>query len=239
MNKGIILAGGLGTRLRPMTKVTNKHLLPVFDKPMIYYPIETMKATGIKEIMIITGPESAGDFMKLLGSGSELGIDLTYKIQDQPTGIAGALKLAKDFIIKETSFMVLLGDNIFEKPLPWKAAPMCGACVYIKKVKDPERFGVVTIDRKDRRIKEIIEKPKKPKSNYIAVGAYVYTPDVFRVIDTIRPSNRGELEITDVNNYYAQRDRLVYAKVKGGWSDAGRVESLLRASIMMAEKDES
>ena len=232
--KGVILAGGLGTRLKPLTDVTNKHLLPVYDKPMIYYPINTLKEAGVKNIMIITGPENAGDFMKLLGSGERLGVVLTYRIQDRPTGIAGALLLADDFIKdKEEHFIVLLGDNIFELPLEFNNNyKKMLASIFIKKVNDPKRFGVVTLSK--NKVEEIIEKPEKPSSRYIAVGAYIYNKQIFNLIrNYIKPSTRGELEITDINNYIAKTGKLNYYKIKGKWSDAGRIDSLHTASTII------
>jgi glucose-1-phosphate thymidylyltransferase len=238
--KGVILAGGLGTRLMPLTKVTNKHLLPVFNKPMIFYPIEKMKEAGIKKIMIVTGCENAGDFMKLLGSGKEFGVELTYRIQDGAGGIAEALGLAEDFAGDE-KILVILGDNIFEDNLKDSVEKFekseYEAMIFLKEVNDPERFGVAEV--KGDKIISIEEKPKHPKSNLITVGIYMYSPNVFEIIKTLKPSWRNELEITDVNNIYLKRGTLTWAMLKGFWSDAGTFDSLMRASIWLRDKNES
>ena len=233
--KGIILAGGLGTRLLPMTKITNKHLLPIYDKPMIYYPINTLKSLGIDNIMIITGPESCGHFVELLSDGSEFNVNLTYKVQKGPTGIAGALSLAEEFVGDERC-AVILGDNIFQKPIEkLKKFKDNETLVFIKKVSDPGRFGVAEI--KNGKIIDIIEKPKKPKSDYIVAGLYIYPSNVFDMIRKIKPSKRGELEITDVDNIYAKKGLLKFQKIIGGWSDAGTVNSLLQASEMIKNEN--
>ncbi|MCP3682755.1 MAG: NTP transferase domain-containing protein [bacterium] len=238
--KGVILAGGFGTRLMPSTKVTNKHLLPVYNKPMIYYPLNTLKNAGIKKIMIITGNDSAGDFMKLLGSGSELGVDITYKIQDGAGGIAQALALTEDFVNKE-KFAIILGDNIFEDDIK-KAADSfekdsIGASLFLKEVPDPARFGVADIE--GDKITSIEEKPKNPKTNLAVTGLYMYDGStVFDIIKNLKPSDRGELEITDVNNEYLTRNSLKYAKLSGFWSDAGTFPSLYRAAAFAHEKEE-
>lgn len=227
--KGVILAGGTGSRLYPCTKVTNKHLLPVYNKPMIFHPIETLVSMGIKDIMIVTGGESIGDFMKLLGSGKEHGIQLTYRIQDEPKGIAHALLLAEQFAAGER-LAVILGDNIIENA---PAIPEGeNAVIFIKEVDDPERFGVATVV--DGRVSEITEKPRNPRSRYAVIGLYVYPPDVFNFIKKLQPSHRGELEITDVNNYYIKKGMLDAIQVHGYWSDAGTFDSLLRASTLVA-----
>lgn len=229
--KGVILAGGTGSRLYPLTKVTNKHLLPVYNKPMIYYPLETLINAGIKEIMIVLGGESVGDFVRLLGSGKEFGVSLTYRYQDEAGGIAQALGLARDFIGND-DVMVVLGDNIIEDNLKdaveeYKSSA-AEAAVFLKEVPDPERFGVPEI--KDNRVVNIEEKPTNPKSSYAVTGVYIYNSVVFDIIGTLKPSNRGELEITDVNNAYIKRGTLKPFYLKGYWTDAGKFESLFRAN---------
>jgi glucose-1-phosphate thymidylyltransferase len=235
--KGIILAGGLGSRLRPLTLVTNKHLLPVYDRPMIYYPIECLVKAGINEILIVTGGEHAGDFLKLLKNGKQLGIKhLEYAYQEGEGGIADALKLAEDFADGD-KVVVILGDNIIEKNIKHAVAEFftqsSGAKILLKEVEDPERFGVVKIE--NGKVTQIIEKPKDPPSNFAVIGIYMYDNDVFNIARTLKPSARGELEITDVNNEYLRRGDLTYATLDGWWSDAGQFESLLRASNYVAE----
>ncbi|MFA6036319.1 MAG: sugar phosphate nucleotidyltransferase [Candidatus Micrarchaeia archaeon] len=232
--RGVILAGGEGTRLRPLTYVTNKHLLPVYDKPMIYYPINTLLAAGIKDILIVTGKESAGDFMKMLGSGHDIGCRLTYRLQDGSGGIAQALSLAEDFI-GEHKFAVILGDNILDANEASEIGSFAKsakeeAVVFLKEVPDANRFGVAEL--KDNKIASIVEKPAKPKSNLAVIGLYLYSPNVFEVIRTLKPSARGEYEITDVNNHYVKKGTLGHRIVKGGWTDAGTFESLYRASTL-------
>jgi glucose-1-phosphate thymidylyltransferase len=235
--KGVILAGGLGSRLAPLTKVTNKHLLPVYRKPMVYYPIEKLVAAGIREIMLVTGGPFAGDFLKLLGNGRQFGLrDLHYTYQEGEGGIAEALGLCEQFV-ESDRVCVILGDNIFagslgngvEEYMKQKS----GARVFLKEVHDPQRFGVA--DVKDGKIVGIEEKPKKPKSKYAVTGVYMYDEQVWKVIKTLKPSGRGELEITDVNNYYAKQGTLTYDVLEGFWSDAGTFESLLRANNLVAE----
>ncbi|UYV11325.1 MAG: sugar phosphate nucleotidyltransferase [Phycisphaera sp.] len=239
--KGVILAGGLGTRLRPLTLVTNKHLLPVFDRPMIYYPIECLMNAGISEILIVTGGEHAGDFLKLLKNGQDLGVKrLAYAYQEGEGGIADALRLAKDFADGE-KICVVLGDNIIEGNLKKAAGEFftqkSGAKLLLKTVDDPERFGVVRFDGDgpDAKIAEIIEKPQDPPSNSAVTGIYFYDSDVFDMCEGLEPSARGELEITDVNNYYLKRGDLTYDTLEGWWTDAGTFESLHRASTMVRE----
>jgi glucose-1-phosphate thymidylyltransferase len=239
--KGIILAGGLGTRLRPLTLVTNKHLLPVYDKPMIYYPIQCLINAGIDEVMVVTGGEHAGDFLKLLKNGKQLGLrHLAYAYQEGEGGIADALKLAEDFADGE-KICVILGDNIVEGNLRRAASDFftqrSGAKIILKEVPDPQRFGVVEFDGDPRRgkIKKIIEKPKDPPSNMAVTGFYFYDADCFKVCKELKPSGRGELEITDVNNYYLQRGDLTCDMLEGWWTDAGTFESLFRASKYVAE----
>jgi glucose-1-phosphate thymidylyltransferase len=236
--RGVILAGGSGKRLRPTTKVTNKHLLPVHDKPMIYYPLQTLKDAGIKKIMVVTGNESAGDFLKLLGSGKEFGVEFTYRVQDGSMGIANALSLAQDFVGKER-FVVILGDNLFEDNFKEHIEAFrksdAQACVFLKEVPDPERFGVAEV--KADRIVRIVEKPEKPKTNTVTTGLYLYSPDVFDIIRTLKPSARGEYEITDVNNAYVKRDTMSFYLVKGFWSDMGTFKSMYRATKFLKQKD--
>jgi glucose-1-phosphate thymidylyltransferase len=236
--KGVILAGGLGTRLLPMTRVTNKHLLAVYDKPMIYYPIECLVNAGIKEIMLVTGGNSAGDFLQLLGNGKELGVkDLHYTYQEGGNaGIADALRLAEDFADGE-KIVVILGDNIIERNIRSAVGDFFtqseGAKVMLKEVQDPERFGVAEIQ--DGRIIGIEEKPKSPKSNLAVIGIYMYDAQVFEIIKTLKPSGRGELEITDVNNAYIEQSTMTYEVLEGWWTDAGTIESLYRATQLIAQ----
>jgi glucose-1-phosphate thymidylyltransferase len=239
--KGVILAGGLGSRLRPLTLVTNKHLLPVYDKPMIYYPIGSLLNAGIRDILVVTGGEHAGDFLKLLRNGKHLGLrHLEFAYQEGEGGIADALKLAEDFADGE-KICVVLGDNIIQWNLRKAAGSFfsqpTGAKILLKEVHDPERFGVARFegDGPSSRIAEIIEKPKDPPSKYAVTGFYFYDPDVFRVCRDLKPSARGELEITDVNNYYLKRGDLTHDILEGWWTDAGTFESLHRASNLVAE----
>jgi glucose-1-phosphate thymidylyltransferase len=221
--KGIVLAGGLGTRLYPLTKITNKHLLPVYDKPMIYYPIRTLVNAGIKEIMIVTGGNNAGDFLKLLGNGSEFGLrhlDFTY--QEKEGGIAEAVGLCEYFARGE-KIAVILGDNILEKNIRKAVARFNkhkeGAMIFLKKVKNPGEYGVAEI--RNGKISRIVEKPRKPGSDLAVVGVYMYDNRVFDIIRTLKPSRRGELEITDVNNAYIKMGLMSYEKLAGRWADAG------------------
>jgi glucose-1-phosphate thymidylyltransferase len=235
--KGIILAGGLGSRLRPLTLVTNKHLLPVYDRPMIYYPIECLINAGIREILIVTGGEHAGDFLKLLKNGKQLGAKhLAYAYQEGEGGIADALKLGEDFADGD-KVAVVLGDNIIEgnirKAVGDFFSQRSGARILLKEVEDPERFGVVKFE--NGKIVQIIEKPKDPPSNMAVTGIYMYDNDVFKIAQTLEPSARGELEITDVNNEYLRRGDLTYSMLKGWWTDAGTFESLYRATKLVAE----
>ncbi len=235
--KGVILAGGLGTRLRPLTLVTNKHLLPVFDRPMVYYPIECLVNAGIDEILIVTGGEFAGDFLKLLKNGKHLGVKhLAYAYQEGEGGIADALKLAEDFADGD-KVCVILGDNIIEKNMIKAAndflAQPTGAKVLLKEVPDPQRFGVARIE--NDKLVEIIEKPSDPPSNLAVIGIYFYDNDVFGICQTLKPSGRGELEITDVNNAYLGRGDLTYEVIEGWWTDAGTFDSLRRAANYVAD----
>ena len=235
--KGVILAGGLGTRLYPLTKVTNKHLLPVYDKPMIYYPIQTLINAGIDDILIVTGGNNAGDFLKLLGNGKEFGLrHINYTYQEGEGGIAEALRLAEFFASGE-KICVVLGDNLIEKNIR-KAVENFrrqkeGAKILLKEVPDPERFGVPEL-RGDR-IVSIEEKPKKPKSQYAVIGFYLFDQEVFDVIKTLKPSDRGELEITDVNNRYIEKGLMTWDILEGWWTDAGTFESLLHANQLVAK----
>jgi len=235
--KGVVLAGGLGSRLRPLTAVTNKHLLPVYDQPMIYYPIQTLVNAGIIDIMIVTGGNSAGDFLKLLGNGKAFGLKhLNYTYQEGEGGIADALALCEHFAAGDP-VCVVLGDNIIEGNI--HAAVNAyreqgrGAKILLKQVPDPERFGVPVLD--GPRVVRIEEKPREPKSDYAVIGIYMYDGEVYDIVRTLKPSGRGELEITDVNNAYIERDEMTWDKLEGWWTDAGTFESLQRASNLVAE----
>ncbi len=235
--KGIILAGGLGTRLYPLTKITNKHLLPIYEKPMIYYPIETLINAGITDIMIVTGGNHAGDFLRLLGNGKEFGLKhINYTYQEGEGGIAAALALAEYFADGQP-ICVILGDNIIEKNIIKAVKDFekqgKGAKIMLKEVPDPERFGVAEI--KDGRLVKIVEKPKQPKSNLAVIGIYMYDERVFDIIKTLKPSERGELEITDVNNAYIREGTMTWEMLQGWWTDAGTFESLLRANILVSQ----
>ena len=229
--KGVVLAGGTGSRLMPLTKVTNKHLLPVGHKPMIFYPIEKLRALGLEEILIVTGVEHMGDVVSLLGSGRAFGCRFTYKVQDQAGGIAQALALAENFA-HHGPLAVILGDNIFQTNLKVYAdkfmAQKAGARILLKEVASPQRFGVAELS--DGRILGIEEKPKRPKSNYAVTGIYFYDASVFEIIRTLKPSTRGELEITHVNQAYIAKGRLTYDILEGWWTDAGTFESLSQAN---------
>ncbi|MBD3313749.1 NTP transferase domain-containing protein [Candidatus Woesearchaeota archaeon] len=232
--KGVILAGGTGSRLMPCTKVTNKHLLPVYDKPMIYYPLEKLIEAGIKDILIVSGPGHAGHFLNLLGSGKDFGVNLTYEVQDEAGGIAQALGLAKDFADYDP-VTVILGDNIIEDSIKEHIESFTkGAKIFLKEVEDPERFGVATVE--GQKVLEIEEKPKNPKSRWAVSGVYMYDNEVFDIIGSLKPSARGELEITDVNNAYIKNGSMQAAFLRGFWSDAGTFNSLLRASQLVKEK---
>lgn len=235
--KGIVLAGGLGSRLKPLTKVTNKHLLPVYAEPMIYYPIKTLVNAGIDDIMIVTGGNSAGDFLKLLGNGKDFGLKhLNYTYQEGEGGIADALSLVEHFADDE-SICVILGDNIIEGNI--RAAKEdyekqgAGAKILLKKVHDAQRFGVPELD--GERVLQIEEKPQNPKSDYAVIGIYFYDSRVFDIIRTLEPSERNELEITDVNNDYINRGVMTWNELEGWWTDAGTFESLLHATNLVAE----
>ena len=235
--KGVILAGGLGTRLFPLTKITNKHLLPVYDRPMIYYPIEALVNAGVTDIMIVTGGKKSGDFLSLLGNGEDFGLKhLNYTYQKGEGGIAEALGLCEHWAQGE-AVCVILGDNIIEKNIAKGVADFRaqgkGAKIMLKEVHDPERFGVAELD--GDKVVSIVEKPKEPKSNKAVIGIYMYDNRVFDIIKTLKPSDRGELEITDVNNWFLEDGSMTYEVLDGWWTDAGTIESLHRASNLIAD----
>jgi len=236
--KGVILAGGLGKRLGPLTHITNKHLLPVYNKPMIFYPIKILVEAGIQDILIVTGGNHAGEFLRLLGNGKEFGLKhINYTYQKGEGGIAEALGLAEHFADNER-IVVVLGDNIIERSIKQYVDNFIkqpkGAKIILKEVDDPERFGVVELE--GQKILRITEKPKKPESKYAVTGIYMYDSRVFDIIKTLKPSNRGELEITDVNNDYISCGEMTFAILDGWWTDCGTHESLLKASNLAAEK---
>ena len=235
--KGVILSGGLGKRLWPLTKITNKHLLPIHDKPMVYYPLQCLVNAGIRDVLLVTGGNDAGDFLRLLGNGKEVGLkELHYTYQEGEGGIADALRLAEDFA-EGDKIVVVLGDNIIEKDIRQGVANFFsqpkGGRVYLKEVPDPERFGVAEIA--DGRIVRIEEKPSDPAGNYAVIGIYMYDSQVFEFIRSLEPSARGELEITDVNNFYLEQGTLEYEVLDGWWTDAGTFESLLKAANLVAD----
>jgi glucose-1-phosphate thymidylyltransferase len=233
--KGIILSGGSATRLRPCTKITSKQLLPVYNRPMIYYPLNTLIKAGIKDILIIIAPERAGDYLNLLGSGKEYGVDFTYEVQDKPRGLADAFIVGEKFI-GEDDVTMILGDNIFEDDFSEDIKNFkSGGKVFAKKVPDPERSGVVKFDENMKAIK-IVEKPKEWISDYAIVGLYIYDHRVVEAAKEVKPSERGELEITDLHNWYLEKGELDVAMVKGEWLDAGTFDSLLAAQILAKEK---
>lgn len=235
--KGVVLAGGTGSRLNPLTRVTNKHLLPVYDKPMVYYPIQTLVNAGIREILLVTGGKNAGEFLRLLGNGRDFGLKhINYTYQEGEGGIAEALSLAEHFADGDP-VCVVLGDNIIENNVRHAVDNFTmqrqGARILLKEVQDAERFGVAEI-RGDR-VVAIQEKPANPRSNYAVIGIYLYDATVFQKIRRLKPSGRGELEITDVNNFYIEEGNLSYELLDGWWTDAGTFESLLRANNLVAE----
>lgn len=236
--KGVLLAGGFGARLLPLTKVTNKHLLPVYKKPMIFYPLETLIKAGIREILIVTGGEHVGDFFRLLGSGRDWHAHFSYEIQEGSEGTGAALLLAESFV-KDDEFMVILGDNVVMEDLGSSVREFqvnkdrFKAKIMVAKVEDPEKYGVVTIE--DGRISKIIEKPKKPESNYVNTGLWMFLPEVFERLKIIKKSERGEYEVTDVLSSYAKEGVLSYSILNDRWTDAGSFESLYRATVMMHE----
>jgi len=235
--KGIILAGGLGSRLFPLTKITNKHLLPIYDKPMIYYPLQTLINAGITDIMIVTGGNNAGDFLRLLGNGKEFGLKhINYTYQEGEGGIAAALSLAEYFAEGEP-ICVVLGDNLIEKNIVKAVKDFAkqkkGAKILLKEVPDPERFGVAEI--RNGKLVAIEEKPKRPRSNLAVIGIYLYDNRVFDIVKKLKPSDRGELEITDVNNAYVRNGGMTWEMLEGWWTDAGTFESLMRATILVSQ----
>lgn len=226
--KGVILAGGTGSRLLPLTQVTNKHLLPIYNKPMIFYPLQTLINMGVKDILVVSGIEHCGHILQLLGSGKDFDVNISYKVQDMAGGIAQALGLAESFVNND-NVSVILGDNIYEDTFDVTSFSS-GAHFYLKEVKDAHRFGVA--DVVNNYITCIEEKPKNPRSNLAVTGLYIYDNKVFDIIEGINPSERGEMEITDVNNKYIQLGKVSYDVVKGDWTDAGTFESLHRANII-------
>jgi len=239
--KGVVLAGGLGTRIMPLTRVTNKHLLPVYDRPMVFYPIQTLVDAGIEEILLVTGGNCAGDFLELIGNGADFGLKhFNYTYQLGHGGIAEALGLAEHFV-DDDKVVVILGDNIVEKGIGRAVRDFeqqdGGAKVILKEVADPGRFGVPEFD--DERLIRIVEKPADPPSRYAVTGIYMYSAGLFDIVKTLKPSGRGELEITDVNNVYIERDEMTYEILDGWWTDAGTFESLLRAGNLVAGSDVS
>ncbi len=235
--KGVVLAGGLGTRLYPLTKITNKHLLPVYNRPMVTYPVECLVNAGIKDILIVTGGNNPGDFLKLLGSGRECGVEkINYAYQEGEGGIADALSLAGNHAAGGR-VCVVLGDNIIERNIIAAVEDYkrqgSGAKILLKKVDDPQRFGVAVIE--DGKLSGIEEKPQKPASPYAVTGIYMYDSQVFEFIKSLTPSARGELEITDVNNMYIHQGKMTWSELDGWWSDAGTFDSLLRASNLVAK----
>jgi len=233
--RGIILSGGSGTRLRPLTKITSKQLLPIYNRPMIYYPLDTLIKAGIKEILIIVAPERAGDYLNLLGSGRQFGVKFIYEIQDKPEGLAQAFIIGENFIDNEDVAMIL-GDNIFEDDFFEEVKNFkSGAKIFAKKVADPERSGVVKFNQ-DMKAEIIVEKPKQWISDYAITGFYLYDKRVVEVAKTLKPSARGELEIVDLHNWYLKEDELEVALVKGEWIDAGTFDSLLKAQNFAKEK---
>ncbi|NCN82878.1 MAG: NTP transferase domain-containing protein [Candidatus Pacebacteria bacterium] len=234
--KGIILAGGSGTRLRPLTSITSKQLLPIYNKPMIFFPLQTLLNAGIRDVLIIVAPSNAGDFLKLLGSGKEFGCNFSYEIQDKPEGLAQAFLIGENFLGGDAATLVL-GDNIFEDNFSEAITTFkSGGRVFAKEVPDPERFGVVTFDENKRAI-SIEEKPEHPKSNYAVTGLYIYDNTVVEKVKTLQPSSRGELEITDLNNVYLREGTLDVAFVAGKWFDTGTFESLYEATQFVRERE--
>jgi glucose-1-phosphate thymidylyltransferase len=236
--KGIILAGGLGTRLHPLTKITNKHLLPVYDKPMIYYPIQTLVNAGIDDIMLVTGGNNAGDFLRLLGNGSQFGLKhLNYTYQEREGGIAEAVGLCENFVAG-SKMVIILGDNIVERGIGSAVQAFRkqerGARILLKRVKNPREYGIAEIE--DSRIVRIVEKPEEPKSDLAVIGVYMYDNRVFDIVRDLKPSDRGELEITDVNNVYLEGGELTYSILEGHWADAGEsIDALLETNIFVKE----
>ena len=235
--KGVILAGGHGSRLYPLTKIFNKSLLPVYDKPMIYYPLQTLKEIGCKEICIVSGKEHCGQIMNQLGSGEEYGVDITYRVQEKPGGIAQALGLCREFAGRDNVY-VCLGDNIFEDDFSdLKLNYFDSWChIFLKEVPDPERFGVPVFQGMDRHLIKVEEKPEKPMSDYAVTGLYMFNQEVWSIIDTLKPSERGELEVVDLINWYIDRGKTTYSELKGFWSDAGTPDSLVQANKLVSNR---
>ncbi|VAX35709.1 Glucose-1-phosphate thymidylyltransferase [hydrothermal vent metagenome] len=239
--RGVLLAGGSAQRLRPLTKVTNKHLLPVYKKPMIYYPLETLLKAGIKDILIVTGGEHVGDFFRLLGSGREWGARFSYEIQEGSGGTGAALLLAENFVHDE-EFMVILGDNVVSEDVGkfvkqfQKEKNKFKAKILVAKVKDPQKYGVVEF--KNKKIINIIEKPKKPKSNYVNTGLWMFQPEVFSLLKKLKKSPRGEYEVTDILAHYVKQQQLSYSILKSTWTDAGSFESLYNATVLMKKLED-
>ncbi len=239
--RGVLLAGGSASRLKPLTKVTNKHLLPVYKKPMIYYPLETFLKAGIKDILIVTGGEHVGDFFRLLGSGKEWGARFSYEIQEGNTGTGAALLLAEDFV-QDEEFLVILGDNVIHEDIGKfvrefkKEKDKFEAKILVTKVKNPEKYGVVEFDGK--RIVNIKEKPRHPKSHYVNTGLWMFKPGVFNLLKKIKKSPRGEYEVTDILAHYAKQGRLSFSVLRSQWTDAGSFESLYAATILMKKLED-
>lgn len=238
--RGVLLAGGYGKRLQPLTNVTNKHFLPVYKKPMIYYPLQTLLDAGIKDILIVTGGEHIGDFFRLLGSGRKWGAKFSYEIQEGSTGTGAALSLAEDFV-KDEEFMVILGDNVVSENVGrfvrefQKEKNQFRAKILVAKVKDPQNYGVVTF--KGKKIISIVEKPKRPESNYVNTGLWMFLPEVFAHLKKLKKSPRGEYEITDVMAMYAKAGQLSYSILKSTWTDAGTFDSLYNATVLMRKRE--
>jgi len=233
--KGIILAGGSATRLRPLTKITSKQLLPVYNKPMIFYPIETLVKAGITDILIIVAPEYAGHFLNLLGSGQEFGANFSFEVQDKPRGLSDAFIMGEKFLDGDSVTMIL-GDNIFEDDFSEQIKNFqSGAMVFAKEVSDPERYGVIEFDE-NHNVLSIVEKPQEPKSNYAMVGLYICDNNVSSIAKSVTPSERGEIEITETINTYLKKQQLKVGIIKGMWEDAGTFDSLLRVNNLVAEK---
>jgi glucose-1-phosphate thymidylyltransferase len=234
--KGVILAGGLGTRLHPLTRITNKHLLPIYKKPMVFYPIEMLVKAGIHDIMVVTGGTNSGDFLRLLGNGKDFGLKrINYGYQEGEGGIADALRTAKEFVGND-KMVVVLGDNIIEKNIKQAVKDFenqaSGAKIILKEVENPKEYGIAEL--KNNKVSRIIEKPKNPPTNRAVIGIYFYPPDVFKIIRTLKPSGRGELEITDVNNAYIKKKQMTYSVLDGWWMDAGEsMDSLMDAGILV------
>jgi glucose-1-phosphate thymidylyltransferase len=237
--KGVVLAGGLGTRLRPLTRVTNKHLLPVYDKPMVFYPIQTLVDAGVKDIMLVTGGNNAGEFLRLLGNGEDFGLSqMHYTYQKTEGGIADALALTRSFVGSD-KVVVILGDNFIQGSIKkavedFKQQPS-GAKIFLKEVSNPQEFGVATLDGDS--VTRIVEKPRNPETNLAVIGIYMFDNDVFDICATLKPSDRGELEITDVNNEYIRRGTMTYEVLDGWWADCGSFEALLRSNLLVARED--